>query len=659
MKKFYAIVAAAVLAMTFTALSACGKKPSGDAPPDVPPEPSVALALSETEKALLVGDSFTLTVNKEGTPEWSSDDPDRASVADGVVTALSPGTVRIYASLDGEVAACTVDITETPVGVDTLLLDKKSSTIYLGFELDITSVIKNGHDFIDISDWTLTWESSDPAVATVSGEGVVSGTGVGEATVSCTAVKDGTTLTASAAITVIELKIYNLSTESVDLLGDFAPLAIQASSSAAVELLAVDIRTLQETPVESGVTWSTADESIATVSRTGVVTGVSNGSTKVFAQYAGNTYEADVQVYAPISSKAQLDVLGKACYTYRDDPAGLAELMQANYMLTQNIDYDGATFLPIAAVPVEDIQSAAMETPLVVTDVRLSTESQAWKTVLGLTDFSNFTGPNPTGATFTGIFDGNGYAIQNARLMHDNYLTRAAAAGSSWSAYGGCVIGTNDGIVRNIAFTDFKFCNNSDVAGSGGMQAVYTAGGIQITSIAGSDTAGIVSGNFNDAFALVTRNNGVIEDVFLSAELTNATYRAGGAALVVYQNNGAVSNVFVSAEKGRNTNTGFIAFHNNPAYAATISGCFAVHTLAFQPNDAIKSPILTSFTAFTQSSQYVNGVTNSYAFYQLDSFWDAVNGGEYSLSSYDRTIWNIPADATGTPTLIPGNRITD
>ena len=110
------------------------------------------------------------------------------------------------------------------------------------------------------------------------------------------------------------------------------------------------------------------------------------------------------------------------------------------------------------------------------------------------------------------------------------------------------MIGTNDGIVRNIAFTDFKFCNNSDVAGSGGMQAVYTAGGIQITSIAGSDTAGIVSGNFNDAFALVTRNNGVIEDVFLSAELTNATYRAGGAALVVYQNNGTVSNVFVSAE---------------------------------------------------------------------------------------------------------------
>lgn len=116
--------------------------------------------------------------------------------------------------------------------------------------------------------------------------------------------------------------------------------------------------------------------------------------------------------------------------------------------------------------------------------------------------------------------------------------------------------------------------------------------------------------------------------------------------------------MFVSAEKGRNTNTGFIAFHNNPAYAATISGCFAVHTLAFQPNDAIKSPILTSFTAFTQSSQYVNGVTNSYAFYQLDSFWEAVNGGEYSLSSYDRTIWNIPAETAEEPALIPGNRIT-
>ena len=656
MKKFYAIVAAVVLVLTFTIFAACEKDTPGTQP-EVPTEPSVALNLSETEKDLLVGDSFTLTVNKEGTPEWSSDDPSRASVADGVVTALSPGTVRIYASLNGEVAACTVNITETPVGVDTLLLDKKSSTIYLGFELDITPVIKNGHDFVDISDWTLTWESSDPSIAAVSEEGVVSGINLGEATVSCTAVKDGTTLTASAAITVIELKIYNLSTESVDLLGDFAPLAIQDSSSATIELLAVDIRTLQETPVESGVTWSTADETVATVSQTGVVTGVSNGNTKVIAQYQGDTYEADVFVYAPISSKGQLDTLGKACYTYRDDAGRLTELMSANYMLTQNINYAGATFLPIAAVPVEDIQSAAMETPLVVTDVRLSTESQAWKTVLGLTDFSNFTGPNPTGATFTGIFDGSGYSIPTARLMHVHSVPRRAAAGSSWSAYGGCVIGTNDGIVRNIAFTDFKFCNNSDVAGSGGMQAVYTAGGIQITSIAGSDTAGIVSGNFNDAFALVTRNNGVIEDVFLSAELTNATYRAGGAALVVYQNNGTVSNVFVSAEKGRNTNTGFIAFHNNPAYAATISGCFAVHTLAFQPNDTIKSPILTSFTAFTQSSQYVNGVTNSYAFYQLDSFWDAVNGGEYSLSSYDRTIWNIPAETDEEPALIPGNRI--
>lgn len=656
MKKFYAIVAAVVLVLTFTIFAACEKDTPGTQP-EVPTEPSVALNLSETEKDLLVGDSFTLTVNKEGTPEWSSDDPSRASVADGVVTALSPGTVRIYASLNGEVAACTVNITETPVGVDTLLLDKKSSTIYLGFELDITPVIKNGHDFVDISDWTLAWESSDPSIAAVSEEGVVSGINLGEATVSCTAVKDETVLTASATITVIELKIYNLSKESIDLLGAFSPLGIQTSSSESIELVSIDVGTLSETPVESGVKWSTADETVATVSQTGVVTGVSNGNTKVIAQYQGDTYEADVFVYAPISSKGQLDTLGKACYTYRDDAGRLTELMSANYMLTQNINYAGATFLPIAAVPVEDIQSAAMETPLVVTDVRLSTESQAWKTVLGLTDFSNFTGPNPTGATFTGIFDGNGYAIQNARLMHDNYLTRTAAAGSSWSAYGGCVIGTNDGIVRNIAFTDFKFCNNSDVAGSGGMQAVYTAGGIQITSIAGSDTAGIVSGNFNDAFALVTRNNGVIEDVFLSAELTNATYRAGGAALVVYQNNGTVSNVFVSAEKGRNTNTGFIAFHNNPAYAATISGCFAVHTLAFQPNDAIKSPILTSFTAFTQSSQYVNGVTNSYAFYQLDSFWDAVNGGEYSLSSYDRTIWNIPAETDEEPALIPGNRI--
>ena len=154
---------------------------------------SVGITLDKTEAKLFVGDSVKLTATVTGKEdadvEWSSDNTSVATVRRGTVQAVAKGTATITAKLEsGEQATCAVTVDERTVSISaetaTINLDENNT-------FTLTAIASDGG--------AITWNTSDPAVATVDG-GVVTGVDVGEAIITA----QRGTAKAECKVTVIE-----------------------------------------------------------------------------------------------------------------------------------------------------------------------------------------------------------------------------------------------------------------------------------------------------------------------------------------------------------------------------------------------------------------------------------------------------------------------
>lgn len=165
--------------------------------------------------------------------------------------------------------------TDTPVRA--LTLSQRNADLTVGSTVKLTA--SGGES-------TVSFSSSNEAVATVSADGTVKAVGEGSAVVTA---KAGD-LTASCSVAVKEteqttepedLSIYSVYGESVvtDVtieLGSPAPMKVQGTESAA--------------------TWSIADTSIATVDSSGMVTGVAVGDTTLTATVDGQTLTCTIRI---------------------------------------------------------------------------------------------------------------------------------------------------------------------------------------------------------------------------------------------------------------------------------------------------------------------------------------------------------------------------
>lgn len=218
------------------------------------------------------------------------------------------------------------------------------------------------------------------------------------------------------------------------------------------------------------MTWSVADESVVTVAN-GVLTAVGNGSTTVTATYEGESFEVAVNVFTPVYSADDLDTL--ALSTYYESAEKATEILSANYMLMNDIDYSAHErnfILPIASPNAED--GANFASVLASAGGDYGYYSKVWKEMFDLEEHTTenggvilrdktskepFKGINPNGVEFAGIFDGNGYAIKNAWLMVENVLFMCYHEGTNQYNVGNmCFIGVNNGAVRNLAFEDIE-----------------------------------------------------------------------------------------------------------------------------------------------------------------------------------------------------------
>src|SRR5207302_1869065 len=115
---------------------------------------------------------------------WASSSTTIATVsASGLVTGKAAGTATITATSEGK--SGTASITVTPVPVAAVTVSPASQTIQTGGAVQLTATPRDASG-TPLSGRTITWASDHTGVATVSATGLVTGAGVGTATITAT-----------------------------------------------------------------------------------------------------------------------------------------------------------------------------------------------------------------------------------------------------------------------------------------------------------------------------------------------------------------------------------------------------------------------------------------------------------------------------------------
>ncbi|MDR2774284.1 MAG: Ig-like domain-containing protein [Tannerella sp.] len=231
-----------------------------------------SLSLNETSVNLSEGESITLTVTivpadaTVKTVTWKSSNDDVATVADGVVRAISSGTAVITAeSLNGKKASCVVTVINKNIEVESVEIDKQTLTLVTGTSFTLIATVKP----VDAANKTVTWVSDHTAVAAVDAHGKVTALAEGTAKITaqsgnCSAVCDVTVTKQRIPATKIEINKTSVSL-----------------SENAEETLKATVFPANTTDT---VTWSSQNPQIAVVDDEGAVKAAGLGSTVITAK---------------------------------------------------------------------------------------------------------------------------------------------------------------------------------------------------------------------------------------------------------------------------------------------------------------------------------------------------------------------------------------
>ena len=228
------------------------------------------VSLNKTTLSLTKGSTETLTAtvapsdatNKNIT--WSSNNTGVATVSNnGIVTAVSEGTATITVkTVDGNKTA-TCAVTVTPILVNSITLNRSTASVEVGSTVSLTATVSPSN----AADRTLTWSSSNTAIATVSSNGVVTGVKAGTATITATS-NDGSGVKATCQVTVTNVAVTSVALDQTTL------SLVNGTTATLTATVSPDNAT------DKTVTWSSSNTSVATVSN-GTVTAKSVGTATI------------------------------------------------------------------------------------------------------------------------------------------------------------------------------------------------------------------------------------------------------------------------------------------------------------------------------------------------------------------------------------------
>jgi trimeric autotransporter adhesin len=168
-----------------------------------------SVTMSPTTLSLAAGASSGLTATAYSSSggvltgyaqSWSSSNTSAATVSSsGVVTGVAAGSATITATIGGKSATAAVTVTAAQQQtVASVTLAPGTSSLQVGNQVQLSATDKTSNGTV-VTGQSVTWSSSNSAVASVTSSGLVTGSGVGTATI--TAASGGQQGTASITVT--------------------------------------------------------------------------------------------------------------------------------------------------------------------------------------------------------------------------------------------------------------------------------------------------------------------------------------------------------------------------------------------------------------------------------------------------------------------------
>ena len=241
-----------------------------------------SISFDKNEISIKMGESETLKVIHEPSDlpvpsyTWESSNEDVATITNGKVTAMSVGeaTIKVTAAELGLSASCKIKV--NPVEAETIVLNTTNQELKIGDEFQLTATIEPENT----TDKSITWESNDDKIATVTEEGLVKAVGVGKAIITVTS--GNISVTCNIEVEPIQVTGISLSHENIEIeITD--EFELQATIS-------------PEDATNKKIIWSSSDEKIAKVSENGLITGLGEGKTIITAKSEDGGHTAQVNV---------------------------------------------------------------------------------------------------------------------------------------------------------------------------------------------------------------------------------------------------------------------------------------------------------------------------------------------------------------------------
>ena len=213
---------------------------------------------------------------------WNSSNTSIATVdQSGKVMAVKEGSATITAKAGDKKATCSVTVKKKFIAVNSITLNKTELSLNKGHSETLKATVKPDN----ATDKSVTWSSTNSAVATVDSNGKVTAVAGGNATITAKAGDQQ----ATCAVTV------SVPLESISL--NKNELALNKGQS---ETLTATIK--PDDATDKTVTWFSSNTGVATVDSNGKVTAIGGGNATITAKAGDKQATCSVTVTVPVES---------------------------------------------------------------------------------------------------------------------------------------------------------------------------------------------------------------------------------------------------------------------------------------------------------------------------------------------------------------------
>lgn len=647
-------VATAVTEGTATVTATMGAL-SGTLPLTVTAAEVDSVFITPAAPSVPLGQTRALTANarfSDGTSQviasgvvWSSATPAIATVnGTGLVSTVAQGVTRITAT-SGSLSGFT-DVTVSAPVLQRVDVTAASSSVAKGRTLQLTATGTLSDGTTQDLTATASWAPTSGTVLRVASGGVLTALSEGTATVSATFAGLGGTLSITVTAPVLESVVVTPAAPSIPLGLTRALAASGVYSDGSSQ------------PLSTGVTWASSVGTVATVDAAGVVTSVSQGSTRVTASFGGFSGGADVAVVAPVvvalavtpnpvvvdkgqtqqlmvdgtlSDGSHADVTASVSWT--SSPAGRVSVSATGLLTgvtsgaatvqattgtvsgTANVTVNRPALASLSVSPATVSVNTGFSTSLVAmaTYVDSSTED--------VTALATWSSSDPAVATVSSVGRVTGVVAGSATVSASfgtgtgsSAVTVNALSLQSIAIAGGARVGVGNAIAWTATAT-WSDSSTSDIT----QQATWTSSASAVAEVSNADGAhGLVQG-VSAGSASVTASFGAVSSTAGSVQViaVNQTYGGRcGAGLVISQVYGA------GGLSGAAYKNDFVELHNTTASPIGL-GAFSIQ--------------YASATGTTWNAQPLSNVTLAPGGYYLITFAGGSTGaaitGDQSLTA--------------------------